>query len=341
VVLSIPPNFLKKIPEALMKVQKFSMVVASLLLFALTAPLFALHVVDTVGLGQGVSAIAVNSKTNRIYVVNPVSGALSVIDGFTDLVVASIPVGQGSIALGINTITNRIYVLNETNSSVAVVDGNTNKVTTTITAVPGVSIAVNPYTNRIFVADMAANLVHVLSGSSNKIIADVSTTQPNGIVVNSATNLIYGTGNCSCGIFVIDGQTNMLLSPISLPGTPVLFRGLAVDERSNQLYVPSVLSGNSPVVSVVDAGTSTYLGSVPNVGMIFGIAALPGVGQAVTTGGVDPVHRTIVLSDTINFRVLRSLRVGRGPADAAYNSATGFIYVTATYDGTVSVISRN
>jgi YVTN family beta-propeller protein len=327
--------------EALMKSKKFSTWLGAAVLFALTAPLFALHVVDTIALGGGISAIAVNPKTNRIYVVNPVSGLLSVIDGFSDAVLASVPVGQGSVALGINNITNRIYVMNQVDSSVTVIDGSTNTVTATIDDVAGVAIAVNSLTNRIFVADTAGNMVHVVSGSSNRVFADVPTTQPSGIAVNSTTNLVYGTGNCTCGIFVIDGQNNQLLSPISIPGTPFLFNGLAVDEKLNELYVPSVLSGNSPTISVMDAGTNSYIGTVPNVGMIFGIAALPGVGQAVTTGGGDPVHRTIVLSDTTNFKVLRSLRVGRGPAGAAYNSATQFFYVTASYDGTVSVISRN
>jgi YVTN family beta-propeller protein len=325
-----------------MRVQKFPRLSAWLLLFAaLTTPLFALHVVDTIALGSGVSAIAVNSKTNLVYVVNPVSGALSVIDGFTDTVVASIPVGQGSVALGINTITNRIYVMNNTDGSVIVVDGNTNAVTSTVTGVPGLAIAVNSFTNRIFVADNAAGMVHVLSGSTNQIVADISITQASGLAVNPNTNLIYVTAMCNCGISVIDGSTNQLLSTISIPGNPTFFQGLAIDEKLNFLYVPSVLPASRPTVVVVDAANSSYLGSVPNVGQIYGIAALPGISQAVTTGGTDPVHRTIVLSDTTNFKVLRSLRVGRGPSGIAYNSATGFFYVTATYDGTVSVISRN
>jgi YVTN family beta-propeller protein len=324
-----------------MRRQKLPKWLGSALLFTLTAPLFALHVVDTIPLGQGVSAIAVNSKTNLIYVVNPVSGTLSVVDGFTDSVVASIPVGQGSVALGINTITNRIYVLNNTDSSIAVVDGTSNTITATITGVPGSAIAVNAFTNRIFVADNGAGLVHVLSGNTNQIIDDVAVTQPNGVAVNPNTNLIYVTGVCKCGISVIDGSTDQLLSPISIPGNPVLFQGLALDEKLDLLYVPSLTTPNKASVAVVDAASSSYLGSVPNVGQIYGIGALPGIGQAVTTGGMDPVHRTIVLSDTTNFKVLRSLRVGRGPSGVAYNSATGFFYVTATYDGTVSVISKN
>ena len=324
-----------------MRDQKFPMWFASLLLFALTAPLFALHVVDTVPLGSGITAIAVNGKTNLIYVVNPVSGALSVIDGFSDVVVASIPIGQGSSSLAINAITNRIYVLNQTDSTVMVLDGNTNTITATITGVPGIAIAVNAFTNRIFVADTGSGLVHVLSGNSNQIVADVSVTQPNGLVVNPNTNLIYVTGNCNCGVFVIDGSTNQLLPPISVPGNPAFFNGAALDEKLNLLYLPSVLPASRPAIAVVDVTSNSYLGSVANVGQIYGIAALPGVGQAITAGGFDPVHRTIVLSDTLNFKVLRSLRVGRGPSSAAYNSATGFFYVTTTYDGNVSVISRN
>jgi len=310
-------------------------------LFAMAAPLFALHVVATIPVGTGITAVAVNSKTNRIYVVNTTSGSLAVIDGSSNRLLVSIPVGQQPVALGINTITNRIYVVNETDDSITVVDGNTNTVTSTLTDIPGVSIAVNSLTNRIFVADTEANVVHVLSGSTNTVIANVTVTEPTGIAVNSTTNLVYGIGICTCGVFVIDGSSDQLLTPIAIPGTPTLFDGVAVDEKSNLLYVPSVLPGGMPEVSVVDAGSKSFLGAVAGVGTINGIAALPAMRQAVTTGGIDPVHRTIVLSDTSKFKVLRSLRVGRGPAGVAFNSATQFTYVTNSFDGTVSVISKN
>jgi YVTN family beta-propeller protein len=308
---------------------------------AFTAPLFALHVVATIPVGTGVNTIAVNSKTNRIYVANSVAGSVAVIDGFTNRLIASIPVGAIPQGIAVNSITNRIYVLNTSDQSMSVIDGNTNSVTTTVPEIPGTIIAVNSLTNRMYVADQANDQVHVVSGNNNSIIADLDVQTPGGLVVSSSTNLVYGMSVCACNVFVIDGVSNQFLNPILVPGSPTTFGGIALDEKSNFLYVPTVPTGGQAEIAVLSTLDNSYLGSIPGVGVVNGLAALPGVGQVVTTGGIDPSHRTIVLSDANKLKVLRSLRVGRGPVGTAYDSANQFTYVANSADGTVVVVSKN
>lgn len=315
--------------------------VASLISLALVAPTFALRVVTTIPISPGVSAVAVNGKTNRIYVANPTDDSLSVIDGVTNSVIATIPVGEQPWAVGINTVTNRIYVVNIGDDTVSVIDGSRNTTMTTLRGLPGVAIAVNSPTNLIYLADFGAGQIHVLNGHSNTVIANVDIPQPNAVTVNTTTNKVYALGLCSCGVFVIDGSTNQLVDPILVPGNPTLFGSIAVDLGTNQLYIPSLVPGGQPQVSVLDAAAGTLLGTISGVGIINGLAALPGIHQVMTTGGFDLQHRTIVVSDTSSFLVWRSLRVGRGPTGIATNSANRLIYVSNTIDGTVSVISRN
>lgn len=76
--------------------------------------------------GTNPLAIAINSVTNAIYVVNQGGNSVSIIDGATDVVIATIPVGNGPDAPGVNEETNTIYVANTTDGTVSVIDGATN-----------------------------------------------------------------------------------------------------------------------------------------------------------------------------------------------------------------------
>jgi len=75
--------------------------IASMLAMALAlvlgaaAPAYAQTVVATIPVGAGPSSVAVNPRTNRIYVANRDSDTVSVIDGATNTVVTTVGVGDG------------------------------------------------------------------------------------------------------------------------------------------------------------------------------------------------------------------------------------------------------
>src|SRR5690349_21508662 len=89
-------------------------------------------VVATIGVGDLPLGVGVNAITNRIYVANAGSNAVSVIDGVTNTVVATVAVGTGPLGVGVNAITNRIYVANAGSNAVSVIDGVTNTVVATV-----------------------------------------------------------------------------------------------------------------------------------------------------------------------------------------------------------------
>ena len=88
-------------------------------LAVLSLPLFAQQVIATVGVGTEPTAAAVNSATNKTYVVNefcpsspcPSPGTVTVIDGVTDAT-TTVPVGVNPFAIAVNPVTNQIYVAN-------------------------------------------------------------------------------------------------------------------------------------------------------------------------------------------------------------------------------------
>ena len=83
-------------------------------------------VISTIIVGSGPYGVAVNSSTNRIYVVNNSDNTVSVIEGTTNAVVSTITVGSYPYGVGVNSTTNRIYVTNTQSNTVSVIDGDYN-----------------------------------------------------------------------------------------------------------------------------------------------------------------------------------------------------------------------
>jgi YVTN family beta-propeller protein len=140
--------------------------------------------------------IAVNPRTNKIYVTEPGLGLVAVISGRTDTVQASIPL-SGTLGVAVNPRTNKIYITNDNfpGESFSVIDGRTNAVTATIPLDgEAFGVAVNPRTNAIYITSLDLNVVWAISGRTNAILATVPVgDEPLGVAVNPRTNTIYVT----------------------------------------------------------------------------------------------------------------------------------------------------
>jgi YVTN family beta-propeller protein len=80
----------------------------------------SLPTIATVRVGSAPNWVGVNPATNRVYVTNPKSSTVSVIDVTNKTVVATVPVGSNPHAIGVNPTTNRVYVANDNDSTVSV-----------------------------------------------------------------------------------------------------------------------------------------------------------------------------------------------------------------------------
>jgi YVTN family beta-propeller protein len=138
-------------------------------------------VTATVPVGTTPVSVAVNTLTNKIYVVNQ------------DIT---------------NTLINGVWVGNIVSGSVTVIDW----ATTTTTNLNGVSgpIAINPVTNKIYVGNQ------VIDGATP---TTTTTTTVNGLggpmAINPVTNKIY-VGNGDGTVTVIDGATNSNITTVYL-----------------------------------------------------------------------------------------------------------------------------
>ena len=294
---------------------------------------FSQTVVATIPVGSAPSLVAVDRKSDLIYVSNAGSNSVSVIDGSTNTVVNTDTVGSFPQAVAANPNANRIYVgVFGSTDQLSVINGATNQVKQFQIGKSGVAtgLTVNPSTASVYICNPVSNLV-VFNGKTNKITTTLSV--PNcsfGMNVISKTNLIY-VATFTPNITVIDGSTNTIANtlPLDLTG-PV---SVAADAQSNHL---GVVDTNAGKFEVIDAASGTVLGSVSGLQRPFGAVYLPGAKFALVT---EESGNDLALIDTTTFTVKSRTQVGQFPLGLDYDPTTHLAYVVNMTDGTVSVVS--
>ncbi|MBN1886352.1 MAG: PKD domain-containing protein [Thermoflexales bacterium] len=210
------------------------------------------HITD-IPVGSGPSGyIAINPDTNFVYVVNQWSESLSVIDGFSNKVIATIPNLDEPRAVAANPATNRVYVTHDWMPRIYAIDTLKNEWDITINLGGSgwfESIAVNPKTNLAYVSRAQPAPIDVIHLSMMNKSASLSV--PGYPSVNPNTGLVYVSRFDENKLSVVDDGTNRVIKTIDLPGLATI---PAVNAARNCVYVYSQdPSDNSKdFVSIVD-----------------------------------------------------------------------------------------
>jgi YVTN family beta-propeller protein len=227
-------------------------------------------VVDVIPVGGYPRGVAVNPKTNLIYV--PINYTLNVIDGNTNSIVHKIAVPNGSSFPAVNPITNRIYLVQD--STVSVIDGGTNSVIATITGFAGFPIVavVDSRANQVYVTyqNPAADAGYaVVDGLTNTITHQVSvaafgTYLPllNSAATDALGKRVYFGDQNNFEVFVHDVASNVL-TKVDLSHT---VQGVAAVAGTNTLMACRS-GGNSVTVIDVTTGKVTSIvkvGALPH-----------------------------------------------------------------------------
>lgn len=298
-----------------------------------TASAVAQTVVATITVGSAPALVAVNRKTNLIYVSNAGSNSVSVIDGSTNTVINTDTVGSFPQAVAANPAINRIYVgVFGSTEQLDVINGATNLVKQFQIGTSGVAtgLTANPRTGSVYICNPVNNLV-VFNGHTNRITTTLAV--PNcsfGMNVISKTNLIY-VATFTPNITVIDGSSNQILKTLPLDLTGAV--SVATDAKSNRLGVVDTLAGK---FEVIDAASGTVLGSVTGLLNPFGAVYEPGGKFALVT---EESGNDLALIDAENFTIVSRTTVGQFPLGLDYDPLTHLAYVVNMTDGTVSVVS--
>ena len=238
----------------------------------------------TVAVGGGPEFLAVNQKTNTIYVADTNSGMVSVIDGRTcnasvtsgcSAAPASAMAGSGAFPIALDESTNTVYV--GTNDSLAVIDGRTcdssvetgcssSPITVPVGSSPA-GIAVDQSTGSVFVSSENGTITAIdgkkcnatnSSGCRNSLASVTVGSDPRGDAVDAALHTLYVTNAGSNTLSLLDTSRCNAVQTSGCGSVPKAIpvgrspRRVIVDPSTQTVYVVNVL-GNS--VSVIDAVT--------------------------------------------------------------------------------------
>jgi len=290
--------------------------------------------IATVPTGLEPLSVAVNTLTNKIYVVNcnDCGGAIgnvssvTVIDG-KDNSTVTVPTGDDSNAVAVNPVTNKIYVTNGTGNNVTVIDGTNNSTVAVPAGARPLAVAVNSATNKIYVVNNASNDVTVVDGTNNSTETVVAGVGPRGIAVNSVTNKIYVTNQDLAGfgnVTVIDGSSNSTTT-VATGAHPF---GIAVNSATNKIYVAC----NGGGITVIDGSDNSTVNLTNTSGSPVELA----VNEATNKIYVVPSNSSVitVIDGTNNSSTFVSAAGGGDdPQQVAVDSGTNRIYVAACGTG--------
>ncbi len=186
--------------------------------------------------GRDPAGIAVDPRTDKIYVTSITTRSVSVISGRTSRVTAAVRVAAGSSGVAVNPRTDRIYVTLGI-KRVAVISGRTNRVVGSVRmgARPG-RVAVNPATNTVFAILDHVKKVAVISGRARTVTTAVRINSGLGeVAVNPKTGRAYVTNASEEGrVAVLSARSRRVVATVPVGHIPLF---VAVNPRTNVIYV--------------------------------------------------------------------------------------------------------
>jgi YVTN family beta-propeller protein len=289
------------------------------------SPLHAQTKPETLLINQ--HAIAVNSRTHRMYAVDEARDQVLVADCGSGQS-ASVRVGHEPDALAIDEATDRIYAVNAGGGSVSVIDGATNAVIATVpTDKRPYTIAVDSRLNRVYVSNTFSNLLTVIDGATNTA-KNLPLGSQDALAVDTVRHKVVMFGYESPTIKVLDEAT---LQVTTLKAAPHLW-GIAVDERDGEFYVPEIGSN----ALFVSGKTPIAVGDLPDA-----VANDPTHDRIfVANYGNGATASTVSEMDAMQGKVMATIPVGVRPQAVAIDVQRGIVYVANTHSNNVTVIDE-
>ncbi|MEO0076056.1 MAG: T9SS type A sorting domain-containing protein [candidate division WOR-3 bacterium] len=217
------------------------------------------YIETTIPVGSYPYVFAYNPQPyNKVYCANIGSNTVTIIDNWSNAVIATIRVGQEPCAFAYNSTNNKIYCANQKSNDVSIIDGTTNEVINTIPVGTGPSALVyNPVNNKIYCANANSNNVSVIDGVTNNVVATIDVgLYPKTLLYNSINNKIYCANMDSENITVIDGLTNSIITTIPIGKTPV---SMCYNSTNNKIYCASWSNGR---IHIIDGATDQVIDSI-------------------------------------------------------------------------------
>jgi YVTN family beta-propeller protein len=279
-----------------------------------------------VKVGAAPVSIAVNSASGRVYVANAGDGTVSVIDGKSDLVMATIPIGSHPYSIAADSATGKVYVTHTFGDQLTILDGATN---TAVEVKTGSSdlIAINSRTATIYLLGYGG-AVMALDGTSHKMTSLPVGRHAWALTLNDATGTVYVARIEDADLAAVNGHS----SGISILPAGAIPCAIAVNSKADTLYVANYGDGT---VTVINSTTGRATATIP-------------VGEHPKAIAFDPISNqvyvantssgTVTVIDAENVAVVATLPAGKNPYALAVAPGSNSLYVANEADGNSSTV---
>src|SRR5947199_272507 len=300
-------------------------------------------VVATIPVGGNPAGVAYNSGNGYVYVTNPFSDIVSVINGTT--VVATVPVEYNPSSVAYDSGNGYVYVADYVSNNVSVIDGTTVVATVPVGTLP-VALAYDGGNGFVYVANFGSSYysssnVSVISGTV--VVATVPVGNcPDGVAYDSGNGYLYVSNYCSGTVSVISAveqpSFDFSLSPPS-PGSISFVRG---DTSPSSSITATLTTGSAVPVTITASdlpdGVTAYFTNnpcSPTCTVTVGFSATP-----------SPIMDNVTTSISIvaagggsYYSVAISLMV-RAPSDFSMSAgAVSPVQISAGSQGTSTIMA--
>lgn len=200
------------------------------------------------------SAIAVAPDGSRVWVVNPDSNSVTVLETAGDTVVAEIPVGEAPATLAVAPDGARVFVANTDSNDLSVIDA---AALVEIARVPigtqPYGVALRPDGSRLYVTNTNQARVTVLDAATLAVVAQIPTLpRPRGVAVTAdgsqvvVTHYLTPAPQLNGNTTIINAATNAVQAVVPLnllpgkPGVAEIMPEVALRPGTTQAWIPLV-----------------------------------------------------------------------------------------------------
>src|SRR5215475_11525447 len=319
------------------------------------------------GLLNSTRAVAINSRTGKVYAVDSARNAVEIFDP-VNRATARVAVGEAPVAIAVNEPTNTIYVANS-GDTVSAIDGQTDILTKDIKVGPRpYVVAANPATNRIYVSNTFSRVITVIHAPTN-LPTPVEAGSADAMAVDQKLDRVYLLGyedtqltaldqsarvvrKVAAGIHLwgiaVNGSTHTLYATRSGNGELLIFNedsaevttlpvgampcAVAVNEATNRVFVAN---HSEDTVTVIDAAKGVRVATL-NVGSRPQALAIDPGRNLVYVANTHGDSVTVI--DGVQNRVRETVKTGKNPYALAVNSASGQLFVAVESGRALEVI---
>ncbi len=303
--------------------------------------------VATVPIGANAGTVAYDSGRADLYLAGQnaaspagVSTCLCILSGTSNNLSTDVPRTELPYALAYDSGKGEVFEADGSVDTVNVISDATNTVTATVT-VGGhpQGLVYDPARGEVF-ASVDVEAVDVISDATDSVIATIPLgASPSGVAYDPTQGEVFVANGVN--VSVISDTTDNVVATIPVGATA---EELAYDSGAGELFLTAEPGGPPPPpgcgfgsVMVLSAANDSVV-ATPGQGMgpFAGIAYDGATGEVLVADECD--SKLDVYSDATNSLVA-VLPLGSGTDGVAYDAASGDIYATNFYQGTVSILS--